>query len=207
MTSEANFFNPIAWANFQLRGGLRNMLAVTAGYSVIISTVILATVHYNPLASAQILVSWTMGLLGLQAGVLILFGCITVGAAVRLDHTSKMIESHRLMPTSAISAILGYLLGAPCQALSMALANFVIGAIVAHSAGVAFSRWAMANAILISFVVFIWVILIFFGFLAQSAFRWIVSVFAIGFWVSSSHSLKNGRGSFWKTPTFLTAGQ
>jgi len=100
-----------------------------------------------------------------------------------------MIESHRLMPTSAFSAIIGYIFGAPCQALSMALANFVIGAIIAHSASITFHRWAMANAILLSFTVFIWVVLVFFGFLAQTAFRWIVSVFTIGFWVSQGHLL------------------
>src|SRR3954470_18962330 len=143
---------------------MRNIAATTIGYTLIMSAIILATVRYNPLATSQILSAWTLGLLGLQTGILLLFGCLTVGAAVRLDHTSKMIESHRLMPTSAASAILGYIFGAPAQALSMGLANFVIGAIVANSAQVAFIRWAMANAILASFVVFVWVILVFFGF-------------------------------------------
>jgi len=189
MVTEPNIYNPIAWAHLQLRGGLRNMVATTIGYSLIMSAVILATVRYNPLSSARILSAWSVGLLGLQTGILLLFGCMTVGSSVRLDHTSKMIESHRLMPTSAISAIVGYLFGAPCQALSMALANFVIGAIVAHSAGVAFSRWAMANAILASFALFIWVIVVFFGFLAQTAFRWIVSVMVIAFWVSRGELL------------------
>jgi hypothetical protein len=71
----------------------------------------------------------------------------------------------------------------------MALANFVIGAVVANSAHVAIARFAMANAILVSFVIFIWVIVVFFGFLAQTAFRWIVSVLTIGFWVSQGQLL------------------
>src|SRR5205823_2015798 len=154
--------------------GLRNTLATTVGYTRIISTLIYATVRFNPDNSSRILGAWTLGLLGLQTGILLLFGCMTVGAAVRLDHTSKMIESHRLMPTTATTAILGYVLGAPVQAMSIALANFTIGIIVANSAQVALARWVMANAILLGFAIFIWVIVVFFGFLAQTAFRWIV---------------------------------
>ncbi|HEV8291456.1 MAG TPA: hypothetical protein VGP94_06015, partial [Tepidisphaeraceae bacterium] len=172
MTTEPNLYNPIGWAHLQLRGGLRNTIATTIGYTLIISILIFATVRFNPHSAPRILGAWTVGMLGLQTGILLLFGCMTVGSAVRLDHTSKMIESHRLMPTSATSAILGYVFGAPCQALAMALANFIIGAIVAGSAHVAFTRWAMANAILVGFVIFIWVVVVFFGFLAQTAFRW-----------------------------------
>ncbi|HEV8605388.1 MAG TPA: hypothetical protein VGQ99_08485 [Tepidisphaeraceae bacterium] len=189
MATEPNIYNAIGWAHLQLRGGLRNMVATTIGYTLIISILILATVRFNPLSSGRILAAWTVGLLGLQCGILLLFGCMTVGSAVRLDHTSKMIESHRLMPTAAGSAIFGYVLGAPCQALAMALANFAIGAVVANGASVALVRWLTANAILVSFAVFVWVIVVFFGFLAQTAFRWIVSVFTIGFWISQGHLL------------------
>jgi hypothetical protein len=184
MVTEPNLYNPLGWAHLQLRGGLRNTVATTAGYTLIISALIFATVRFNPHSSNRILSAWAVGMLGLQTGILLLFGCMTVGSAVRLDHTSKMIESHRLMPTSASSAILGYMFGAPCQALSMAMANFVIGAVVANSAHIALARWAMANAILVSFIVFVWVVVVFFGLLAQTAFRWIVSVFSIGFWIS-----------------------
>jgi hypothetical protein len=189
MTTEPNIYNPIGWAHLQLRGGMRNTVATTIGYTIIISLLIFATVRFNPLNAQRILSAWVIGLLGLQAGILLLFGCLTVGAAVRLDHTSKMIESHRLMPTSAPSAILGYVFGGPCQALAMGLSNFVIGAVVASSAQVAFARWAMANAIFVSFVVFVWVVMVFFGFLAQTAFRWIVSVFSIAFWMSQGYLL------------------
>jgi hypothetical protein len=188
-TTEPNIYNPIGWAHLQLRGGFRNTVATTIGYTLIISMLIFATVRLNPQSSNRIFSAWTIGMLGLQIGILMLFGCMTVGSAVRLDHTSKMIESHRLMPTSAASAILGYVLGAPCQALSMALANFIIGAVVANSAQVTLTRWAMANAILLGFVIFIWVVVVFFGFLAQTAFRWIISVLSIGFWVSQGQLL------------------
>jgi hypothetical protein len=189
MTTEPNIYNPIGWAHLQLRGGMRNTVFTTIGYTIIIALLIFATVRFNPLNSQRILSAWVIGLLGIQAGILLLFGCLTVGAAVRLDHTSKMIESHRLMPTSATSAILGYVFGSPSQALAMGLSNFVIGAVVASGAQVAFARWAMANAIFVSFVVFIWVVMVFFGFLAQTAFRWIVSVFSIAFWISQGYLL------------------
>jgi hypothetical protein len=71
----------------------------------------------------------------------------------------------------------------------MALANFALGTLVCYSAGIALPRWVMANAILLGFVIFTWVIVIFFGFLAQTVFRWIAGAFAIAFWVSRGELL------------------
>ena len=190
MTTEPNLYNPIGWAHLQLRGGVRNTVATTIGYTILISLLIFATVRFNPLRGSQTLSAWTLGLLGLQGGIVLIFGCLTVSTAVRLDFTSKMIESHRLMPTSSTSAILGYVLGAPCQALAFALANFAIGMVVANGAQVALQRWIMANAIMVSFAVFVWVLVVFFGFLAQTAFRWIASVFMIAFWISQGYTIR-----------------
>src|SRR5258705_6410777 len=114
MAKEPGIYNAMGWGHLQLRGGWKNLLVTTVGYSLLIVAVIIVTVRLNPDYTQRILEGWTVGLLGLQSGVLLLFGCMTVGAAVRLDHTSRMIESHRLMPTPASSAIAGYLMGAPC---------------------------------------------------------------------------------------------
>lgn len=190
MTHEPNLYNPIGWAHFSLRGGMRNSVTVTIGYTLLMTAIIFATVRFNPLMRAQLLSMWTFGLMGIGASILLIYGCVTVTMAVRLDHTSKMIESHRVMPTGASSAILGYVFGASAQALLMALANFAIGAVLANSAQVAFRRWAMAYVILISFSIFAWVMVVFFGFLAQTAFRWIVTVFIIAFWISQGYLIR-----------------
>jgi len=82
MIAEPNIYNPIGWAHLQLRGGLRNMVATTIGYTLLMTAIIFATVRYNPLSVPRILGAWTVGLLGLQTGILLLFGCMTVGTAV-----------------------------------------------------------------------------------------------------------------------------
>src|SRR5258705_532378 len=117
MANELGIYNALGWGHLQLRGGWKNLAITTGGYSLLIVAVIIVTLRLNPDYAQGILQGWTVGLLGLQMGVLLLFGCMTVGAAVRLDHTSRMIESHRLMPTPATSAIAGYVMGAPCQAM------------------------------------------------------------------------------------------
>ena len=67
MTTEPNLYNPIGWAYLQLRGGMRNTVATTIGYTIIISVLIFATVRFNPMRSSQTLSAWTLGMLGLQA--------------------------------------------------------------------------------------------------------------------------------------------
>jgi hypothetical protein len=189
MANELGIYNAMGWAHLQLRGGWKNLWITTAGYSLLIVALIVVTVRLNPDHVQSMLQGWTMGLLGLQCGVLLLFGCRTVGAAVRLDHTSRMIESHRLMPTPATSAIAGYLMGAPCQAMSLAAANFLIGAITAAGGNVEFWRWVIPNLVLGCFALFLWAVLIFFGFISGAAFGWMVGVFVVAMWMSNAQLL------------------
>lgn len=154
--------NAIAWAHFQLRGGWRNLLTTSLAYLVIVGALILASLRIDPTASGQILSAWTMGLMGLQVGTLVLYGCWSVSAAVRKDVTTHMIESHRLMPVSGVDAIAGFVLGPACQAIALSAVNLALGIITSQAGSfTAVSNWLTANLVLWVFAVCAWVVLAF----------------------------------------------
>src|SRR5437763_8752009 len=95
--------NPIAWAQIHLRGGWKSFWPTLIGYTVIIGAGLLLAVRLTggtPGALGAIKTAFT----GLQAGLLVIFVSSRVSTAVRQDQTSRMIESHRLMPISPSQA-------------------------------------------------------------------------------------------------------
>src|SRR5215203_4163271 len=115
--------NAIAWVQVRLRGGPRNLLTTTGTYAGVIGLSMVACVQLLPTPVDQILGGWATAIIVLQAAVLLLFGGSRVAAAIRQDITSGVIESHRLMPIAPAQAVAGYMQGATCQALCLALAN------------------------------------------------------------------------------------
>jgi hypothetical protein len=160
--------NPLAWAHFKIRGGWKNHLWVTGGYVVLITAVITVTARLNP--TAGVYLGWTVAMLGLQLAVLILYGCNTIGNAIRRDITTGLLESHRLMPVTPGAAIFGYISGPTFQALNLAIANLIIGTTTATIGGAPTDRWFIANGIVALFVAFLWVAIAFASFLAKNVF-------------------------------------
>ncbi|GMU22183.1 MAG: hypothetical protein AMXMBFR13_22710 [Phycisphaerae bacterium] len=125
--------NAIAWGQLQLRGGWKNVLSTTAAYFAILGALILGSLRLDPGSIGAILDGWTMGLMGLQVGV-VLYGLWSVGTAIRKDVTGHMIESHRLMPVSGTEAVAGYILGSGSQAIALGLVNLLLGMVTAGGA-------------------------------------------------------------------------
>src|SRR5688572_29803673 len=148
--------NALAWSHFRLRGGWKRSLAFTIGAVVVIAMLIGGAIYSDPVRSTRNLYSWTTGLLGLQTATLVLYTAGRVGAAIRGDVQSKIIESHRLMPTPPAEAIAGYISGAAMQPLIFVVAVFFIGVYTSNGAGIELQRWLFAHAILVAFALFIW---------------------------------------------------
>jgi hypothetical protein len=107
--------NPIGWAQFRLVGGWKNLILTCLAYAAIFGGLMFGfaraqSLHVNP---ANMFMAFAELFLGLQVLALLIYGSLRVGMAVRSDVKSGVIESHRLMPVSSPSAVLGYLLGAP----------------------------------------------------------------------------------------------
>lgn len=151
----------IGWAHWQVRGGWKNVLLTTGAYMGIVIVVIVLTVRVDPRNTGMMQGLWLQVLLLLEAAMLILLGGTRVAAAVRSDITSRMIESHRLMPISNWSAIMGYLWGPTAQSVFMAGATFLIGLVVAMQSGISAGAWIQPAIIVAMFSAFFWVIMAF----------------------------------------------
>jgi hypothetical protein len=145
--------NPIAWGQFQLRGGGRNFWTILTGYSAVAGAamVLLARLSdRNPAMMAGLKTTFT----ALQASLLILFVCTRVSTAIRQDQTSRMLESHRLMPVGPAQAVLGYLLGPALTPLGIGAANVLLGWGLCSMVGTPLGLWLTQNAVLLLFATF-----------------------------------------------------
>jgi hypothetical protein len=156
--------NAIGWVQFKLIGGARN-LAVTAGAyaaAAIVLMIFATQISYRP--SFAELGYYIPLISGIQMVILLLWGTMRVGHAVRLDVNTGILESHRLMPVSPIAAILGYVFGSTAQVLSLFAVNVVLGAVCVAAGSLPIRLWVLASAVLLCYAVMVWTIVIFFSF-------------------------------------------
>jgi hypothetical protein len=168
--------NPIAYAQFQVKGGWKNTLATTGIAATVLVGLILLTVRLSEPRTGQAWNAWVGGMLAIEAAILLLYGASRVSAAIRRDITQRMIESHQLMPVTGATAVAGYLIGAGGQALVLAGAAMLVGIGVAQQAGVAIEHFLFANLVLLLFTLFVWVASAFASFLMKGGFGLMIGV-------------------------------
>jgi hypothetical protein len=145
--------NAIAWGQFQLRGGWKSFWTTTVGYGVVVGAGMLILLRVAAGAPPAVgAIKWS--LIAIQAGILVLFACSRISTAVRQDQTSRMLESHRLMPVSPAQAVLGYLVGPVMPPLGIALANLLLGCWLCTALGLSIGLWLTANGVLLTFAMF-----------------------------------------------------
>jgi hypothetical protein len=157
-------FNPIAWGQFQLRGGWRSFWATVIGYGAVVGAGMVLVARLSE-GTPQALAGLKSTFTGLQAGLMIIFVSTRVSTAIRQDQTSRMLESHRLMPVSPAQAVLGYLVGPAVGPLGICAANVLLGWGLCSIVGTPLELWLTLNAILVGFATFA-VVLAAFGGLA-----------------------------------------
>lgn len=150
--------NAISWAQFRLRGGLRNLLLTSIAYTL--GAAFFIELFYQladrPGEKMQVLEGASFMDLIVQCVFLVILGGNIVAGALRRDITNHLIESHRLMPLSPVQAIVGYLAGTTVQILTLCLINFAIGAILFEARGIPVQPWLISNAMLLGFSLSIW---------------------------------------------------
>jgi hypothetical protein len=173
--------NAIVFAQYQLQGGWKRLLSITTGYGVLMGLAILLTSSWTYHFQARDLQGWVAALVVLQIVNFFIFGTFRVESAVRGDVTSRMLESHRLMPVPALGGILGYLFGAPLQMFLLSLINFVLGAVCCSISGLPLDTWVMVNSVLFCCAFFVYTMVVQFAFVARGGFLilLIVSVISI----------------------------
>ncbi len=148
--------NAIGYAQFHLRGGGKALLLLMAGVVLLVGVIAVpvAVSANNQLRDAAR--DSLPGLLAIQWLVLTLFGASRVGAAIRQDLTSGVIESHRLTPTSPLAAVFGYLIGGSIQALAVAATVFCIGVGLTIAADMPLSFWLVGNGMALATCALVW---------------------------------------------------
>ena len=174
MTAFPGSDNAIAYAQFRLRGGWKNVGATGVAYGLAVAGTMVASLRMAAGPPAQVYAAWLYLLLGVQGMLLFLFAGSRVTAAIRHDVNTRIIESHRLMPVGAGEAVAGYVAGAASQALVLAGVTLLIGAVAAQGAGARVNDWLAANAVLGLFCLTVWVVLAYLSFLVRTPFAWVV---------------------------------
>jgi hypothetical protein len=174
--------NAIAWAHFQLRGGLKGSLWFCGLYALAVIGFYIFAHNADP-RGAGMPSGWTSMLLAIQTLSLVIFASSRISAAIRGDITSRMIESHRLMPTSPAMAIAGYLVGGASQPLMISATTFLLGLIISTTAGLQVDRWILSNAVLLLFAGFVWSMIALGSFISTAkgpmGMGWIFGVFGV----------------------------
>jgi hypothetical protein len=176
MAAPLGFDNAIAWAQFQLRGGLRNVLSTTGIYALCLIIALVGWMRLMPDNPGVVYSGATALLLVGQLIILVFIGSNALSGAVRTDVSTRMIDSHRLMPTPPAWAVLGYVFGATVQAVSLAVVNFLFGTMTTLGAGMPVQRWIVPHVILAFFIYLAWSVVVLSGFFAKSGFGWIVMI-------------------------------
>jgi len=181
--------NALTWVHFQLRGGWKRNVALTIGGMIVVGALMMLSVIPSSGAGrySSTMWGWAQGLLVLEAAILVLYGSAVVGSAIRTDITEGMIESHRLMPISAMRAVGGYLLGGGLSALVPACGVIILDLFAALASHVPMDRWLMSQGTLAVLTGTIWLVAAAGSFMGRLSGNVLVALIVIGFF--ASHSL------------------
>jgi hypothetical protein len=181
--------NAIAWGQFRLLGGWRNLLLTGGVYALLGVTTMFAFVRGTHQPASATYGGFVTLFMSLQVMAMLFYGTVRVGNAVRMDARNRIIESHRMMPIAPGAAVVGYLLGAPIQALLVFAINFALGAAAVAGAGLPLDAWAVSNAVLLAFCLCLWMVVLFFSFRTAWA-MWAGIVLFFAFRMSSGMLLR-----------------
>jgi len=142
--------NSIAWVQFRLLGGWRKIgLACVIYLAVFFVVASLAWQVFQP-GNVGLFCNRALLVVGIvQVAVLVMAGSGAVHRAVRRDHQTRMMESHRLSPITGAEAVAGYLLGPTGQVLAVFVLGTILGVVLCAAAGVQIAYWLLAMGYLL----------------------------------------------------------
>jgi len=134
--------NPLLWLHLRITGSTKTNIVIVAAYAAMV--VVFASISFYVTAVnarpteragdlAQLNAIWLTIMTAAQAFFLLLLAPAAVRRAVMRDCESGMMESHRISPMSNLKVMLGYMSGAPVQALLLYLVSLVLGTYFATS--------------------------------------------------------------------------
>lgn len=150
--------NAVAWAHFRISGGVKMSLITTGAYLMIAIAIIAMVVGVGHEDLSRALATTAPVLLGVQLALM--GGLVSLGLCntIQNETKSRMMESHRLMPTSPYLVILGYVGGAAGLASWIAVGSFCLGLAATAGGSMPVLWWVLANVVAAVFCAFVWVV-------------------------------------------------
>jgi hypothetical protein len=146
--------NPVMSVQLHLRGGWKNLFITAGTYALIIFAAMGLWAELDPRHVTSSAEGWTVLLMLIQTGLVLLFSIVRVNNSVRNDITSGIMESHRLMPVTGLTACVGYVVGPALQMIAIGVVTCLAGVVSSTVAGLDSSRWVKANAVMLAFLLF-----------------------------------------------------
>jgi hypothetical protein len=128
--------NPLFWLHLRISGSARTNLIIVVAYVAIVimftggSYYVAAAeagAKVGPQTYARVDAAWLVIMTVAQGAFLLLLAPSAIRRAVQRDFDSGMIESHRLSPMSNLKIVLGYMSGAPIQAMMLYAVSLLFG--------------------------------------------------------------------------------
>jgi len=178
----------IGMAHFQLGGGWRTvyivlgvyMLLFFGGVGIFYYEKVQADAVGQPFSVVDASGVLLMLLMVLQGFALLLVGGARVSNAIRLDLSSNMIESHRLMPISSGRAIWGYLVGPTTAVILFSLLNALMSVMFGTIEGQPLERMLINQGVIFAFAFFVWSITAMGTFVYRQIFGFVVAGIFLG---------------------------
>ena len=152
--SQLFFGNAIGWVHFRLLGGWKSVGWITVAFIAAAIGALIVPPSLVRMAAPALQGGSLNTFVGFELVLAALVAPGLTSAAIRRDITSRMIESHRLMPVSNTEAIVGYIVGPNAISLALFLATMLCGSVAAAIVGIPIPRLLIASAIIISFGAF-----------------------------------------------------
>ncbi len=129
--------NAIGWAQFQITGGLKRLGLVCGLVAVLVPLLTYLTTWQasTTLEVQRSVQTWLILTQVAGAALLLLFIPGRIHTAMKRDRTAGLIESHRLMPCSAVEAITGYIFGPNVIVICVTIILVIIGVVFSIIAG------------------------------------------------------------------------
>jgi hypothetical protein len=172
--------NPVTSVQLQLRGGWKTILVTTGVYALIVFGAMGLWAELDPKHIKETAEGWTIFLMLAQVGLVWIFSIVRVLGSVRQDNASGIMESHRLMPITGLTACTGFIVGPIGQMLALGLVTCMAGAVSSSVAGLNTQRWMLANAIMFAFLLFSCMCTVLTGFYRRALFNVFVIVILVG---------------------------
>jgi hypothetical protein len=157
MIGDAVLSNPIWWGQFRLMGGARRVGMWTVVYAVIVAAAFGIACRFAKDFTVAQIANYSLYFVGFAQLILILpIWGNRIHKAVWTDINGKMMESHRLSPTTGLSAVVGYMVGPGLLLACLCMVNLVVGVMLCSLSGKNLTAWLAGHVYILFLAVFAW---------------------------------------------------